>query len=86
MSDSTPSRDEVRMNYAYLGGQSREHEYDERCERFDRWLSDELAKAWDEGFGAGFDHGADDIGGWEQAVAYDETGDAPPNPYRVVSE
>lgn len=35
----TPTTEEVRLNYAYLGGTVGEREFDRRTETFDRWLA-----------------------------------------------
>lgn len=40
----TPTTEEVRLNYAYLGGRVGEREFDRRTENFDRWLAEHDAR------------------------------------------
>ncbi|VXB24199.1 hypothetical protein [Citricoccus sp. K5] len=58
MSEYVPTTEQVRMDYSYLGGYSREAEYDERQAAFDLWLADRdlaaKAEGWDEGAWHGY--------------------------------
>ena len=47
-----------------------------------KFIKEAKAEAWEQGFHAGFDHGADDIGGWQQVLDYDEAGPEFDNPYK----